>query len=278
MIAIVGGLGAAICFAISTLCASRASRLIGASSTVAWVTTLGLIISLPFLASAPTVPSISQIGWLAISGFGNSGALLLVYAAMKTGKVGVIAPIVSTEGALVAAIAVVAGESLSASAVLALAVAALGAVLVASPRAEDEDDQARVAAGAVRACLAAVVGAVSLYATGRVASLPLIWLVIPSRAVGFSFIALPFLAKRRLRFARAAAPMVAVAAACEVVGFVSYGLGARHGIALAAVLTSLYSALSALGGYVFFSERLGPRAVLGIGAIIVGVGALTSMQ
>jgi drug/metabolite transporter (DMT)-like permease len=162
MIAIVGGLGAAICFAISTLCASRASRLIGASSTVAWVTTLGLIISLPFLASAPTVPSISQIGWLAISGFGNSGALLLVYAAMKTGKVGVIAPIVSTEGALVAAIAVVAGESLSASAVLALAVAALGAVLVASPRAEDEDDQARVAAGAVRACLAAVVGAVSL--------------------------------------------------------------------------------------------------------------------
>lgn len=278
MIAIVGGLGAAVCFAISTLCASRASRLIGASSTVAWVTTLGLIISLPFLASAPSVPSPAQIGWLAISGFGNSGALLIVYAAVKTGKVGVVAPIVSTEGALTAVIAVVAGESLSAYAALALTVAALGAVLVASPGAEGEGPEARIAAGAVRACLAAVVGAVSLYATGRVASLPLIWLVIPSRAVGFTFIALPLLAARRLRFARAAAPMVAVAAACEVVGFVFYALGARHGIALAAVLTSLYSALSALGGYVFFSERLGPRAVFGIGAILVGVAALTAMQ
>lgn len=278
MIAIVGGLGAAVCFAISTLCASRASRLIGASSTVAWVTTLGLIISLPFLASAPSVPSSAQIGWLAISGLGNSGALLIVYAAVKTGKVGVVAPIVSTEGALTAVIAVVAGESLSAYAALALTVAALGAVLVASPGAEGEDPEARIAAGAVRASLAAVVGAVSLYATGRVASLPLIWLVIPSRAVGFTFTALPLLATRRLRFARAAAPMVAVAAACEVVGFVFYALGARHGIALAAVLTSLYSALAALGGYVFFSERLGPRAVLGIGAILVGVAALTVMQ
>jgi drug/metabolite transporter (DMT)-like permease len=278
MIAVIGGLGAALSWATATLCASRSSRLIGASSTLAWVMTLGLVICLPFVASAPSGPSLAQVGWLALSGFGNSAGLLLVYAAVKTGKVAVVAPIISTEGAITAMIAVIAGESLSAYAVLALSVTALGAALVASPGREDEGRPSRAAAGSVLAAVAAVIFGVSLYATGRVASLPLIWLVLPSRAVGFMFVATPLLVSRRLRFTRAAAPMFAIAGTCEVLGFVSYALGARHGIALAAVLASLYSAVAAIGGYVFFSERLGPIAVLGIIAIILGIAALTATQ
>ncbi len=44
MIAILGGLGAAVSWAITTLTASRASREIGSSSTLAWVMLTGLLV------------------------------------------------------------------------------------------------------------------------------------------------------------------------------------------------------------------------------------------
>lgn len=56
MIAILGGMGAALAWAISTLCSSRSSRLIGPASVVAWVMLVGLVLSLPpaLLGGLPT--------------------------------------------------------------------------------------------------------------------------------------------------------------------------------------------------------------------------------
>ena len=44
MIALAGGLGAAVCFAVSTLGSARSSRLIGAPTVVAWMMLVGLIV------------------------------------------------------------------------------------------------------------------------------------------------------------------------------------------------------------------------------------------
>src|ERR671911_451850 len=47
MIAILGGFGAAVIFATATLCSSRSSRMIGASSVLAWVMIIGSLIIVP---------------------------------------------------------------------------------------------------------------------------------------------------------------------------------------------------------------------------------------
>jgi drug/metabolite transporter (DMT)-like permease len=47
MIAILAGLGAALCWAAATLCAAQASRRIGALSVLAWVMLIGLAMTVP---------------------------------------------------------------------------------------------------------------------------------------------------------------------------------------------------------------------------------------
>ena len=140
MIAVLGGLGAAVAWAATMLTASRASPLIGSWSTLAWVMLTGLLVVGPvaLVQGRPEGLDGGAVTWLAIAGFGNITGLLLVYTALRIGKVGVIAPITSTEGAVAAVIAVVAGETLGAWTALALVVIALGVVLAARPPAEPE--------------------------------------------------------------------------------------------------------------------------------------------
>jgi drug/metabolite transporter (DMT)-like permease len=82
MIAIVGGLGAAVAWAISTLCSSRSSRLIAPVTVVAWVMLTGLVITAPVAAirGIPGNLDTSSGAWLALSGAGNVGGLMLAYA------------------------------------------------------------------------------------------------------------------------------------------------------------------------------------------------------
>ena len=81
MIAILGGLGAALCWAVSTLCSSRSSRSLDPLVVVAWMMLVGLIITAPVAAAGglPDRAPASAWTWLAISGTGNVAGLVLVY-------------------------------------------------------------------------------------------------------------------------------------------------------------------------------------------------------
>src|SRR5581483_5611652 len=126
MWAILGGLGAAAAWAAAMLTASRASRLVGSQTTLAWVMLTGLIVVGP-IALAEGKPAGLDGGaavWLVLAGAGNVGGLLLSYTGMRIGKVGVVAPITSAEGAVAAVIAVAAGEQLGVGTGVALGVVA----------------------------------------------------------------------------------------------------------------------------------------------------------
>lgn len=281
MIAVVGGLGAALAWAVTMLSASRASPLIGPWATLGWVMLTGLVLVGPVALAQgkPDALDGGAIVWLAIAGLGNVGGLLLVYGGLRIGKVGMVGPISSSEGAVAALIAVAAGEHLGAWTAIVLVMIAIGIVLAARPPAEPEEaghDDPRAALFALGAALA--FGA-SLYATGRASlDLPISWAVLPPRLLGVVLVTIPFAVAGRLRLTREAVPYVVVSGIAEVVGFVSYAIGARHGIAIAAVLASQFAAIAAIAAAVLFKERLTRVGVAGVAVIAVGVAAVSALQ
>ncbi len=73
MIAILGGLGAALMWAASTLCSSRSSRMIGAASVLAWVMLAGLAANLVVVAVGPLPGPLngSDLALMLASGVGS---------------------------------------------------------------------------------------------------------------------------------------------------------------------------------------------------------------
>jgi drug/metabolite transporter (DMT)-like permease len=88
VIAVLGGLGAAVCFTISTLCGSASSLAIGAQSTLAWVMLIGLVIILPptVLLADPAQLTWPTVGLLAVAGASGAAGLLIEYVAFRRGK------------------------------------------------------------------------------------------------------------------------------------------------------------------------------------------------
>ena len=240
---------------------------------------VGFVIAAP-LTAARGVPSglgARELGWLAVAGAGNVGGLLLAYGALRVGKVSIVAPITSTEGAIAALIAIVAGETVGiGSGVILLVIA--GGVALASIAPVGGVDGHPVRATVLAAGASLWFGA-GLYATGRIsASLPLVWALIAPRVVGVAAVALPLIATRKLRLTRAALPLVVASGLAELGGFTAYAFGARHGIAVAAVLASQFAALAVIAAFLLFRERLTRTQVAGVVAIAIGVAALSALR
>ena len=293
MLAIVGGLGAALAFATVTLCNSRSSRMIGPAQLLAWVMLIGLAITGPLALAGGTPDGLDakSVGWMAVAGVGNVVGLLLAYSALRVGKVSVVAPLVSTQGAIAALIAIIAGEALGADVATLLVVIAIGIVLAALGGASGEEPPGpRAARGTVALtseqahAIAYAVGAAvaigwSLYAIGRVAvELPVVWALLPSRLIGVLAVTLPVAARWGLRMTRPALPLVVAAGGLEVAGFALFAFGARHGIAVSAVLSSQFAAIAGVAAYVLFGERLSSLQLAGVVVIVAGVGTLSGVQ
>jgi drug/metabolite transporter (DMT)-like permease len=282
VIAILGGLGAAASWALSTLCSSRSSRLIDPASVVAWMMLVGLVITVPLaaLSGVPARLGPGSAAWLVASGVGNVVGLVLTYRALRIGQVALVAPLVSTEGAVAAVIALIAGEPLAPGVAVTLAAIVAGIWVASAP------DRSRTAAtvphptqAVVLAMAAALAFGASLYATARAgAELPVSWVVLSARAIGTVTLAAPLALTRRLELTRSAVPLVVASGVCEVLGFYSYTTGSRHGIAVAAVLASQVGGLAALGGYFAFGDRLSRKRTLGVCTMLAGVAVLSALR
>jgi drug/metabolite transporter (DMT)-like permease len=304
VLAIVGGLGAAICWAVSSMASARSSRQIGSWATLGWVMVFGALIAVPATVVAGGGANLNQdaLLLLAISGAANLVGLLLAYTAFQTGKVAVIAPILSTEGAMGAVISVAFGEQVGIAAAVVLTAIAIGVILAsvgggdepavaepggltldAPPAGRASPDRANPGHPDRKATILAIAAAVSfginLYASARIgATLPLVWSILPARIGGVLFVALPLLATGRLRLTREALPFVVVVAVAEVVGTAVYAFGSRDGIAVAAVTASQFGAIAAVASVLLFGERLRRNQLAGVVAIAVGVATLAALQ
>jgi drug/metabolite transporter (DMT)-like permease len=318
MAAVLGGLGAALIWSVGVVFTSRVSRTVGPMLTLAWVMLIGLVVlsaTLPFSGSAHI--SARSALWLVLGGAGNVVGLLILYHALRIGQMGVIMPIVSTEGGIAAVLAIVAGQPVGALRGVALTVTVVGVMLTGLGRRPAELEAAAAApdaaAGALmpreeepsgwrqrvvtaegvippprghrdrRAAAWAVLGAlsfgVSLWGTGRAgAVLPAAWAIMPPRVIGVLAVTLPLAARRQLNIPRSTVPLLLAAGVLEVAGFFSYALGAKHGIAVAAVMATLTGAFGALIGRLLYGERLRTVQLVGVVLIMAGVATVSALS
>jgi drug/metabolite transporter (DMT)-like permease len=281
VLAILGGLAAAAFWTVTTLTSSRSSRIIGPLSVLAWVMIVGLVVTAPAAAieGVPANLHGSVLAWLVLSGVCNVGGLLLAYEALRIGKIGLVSPIVSTEGAVAAVIAVIAGEALGLPRGVMLGLIVLGIMAVAAGSAGEEAPGHHDVKAALCAGTAALSFGLGMYSTGRVSKeVSLVWAVLPPRVIGVVAVAIPLIVTRRLRLTRRAALLVVGSGLGEVGGYFAFAFGARHGIAVAAVIGSQFAVLSAIVAYFLFHEKLGRLRIAGVVLTAIGVAALSALQ
>ncbi|NJD29101.1 MAG: hypothetical protein FIA92_12505 [Chloroflexi bacterium] len=285
MVAIVGGLGAALSWAIATLASSRSSRMIGAASVLGWVMAVGLVVAIgPALLVRPNQFGPPELIGLIVLGLAHNTGLLLAYRALSIGQVAIVAPIVATEGAVAALLSVALGEELAITTAALLGVIAVGVVLAAAERPRRGQttaslDTAPVRRAALLAIAAACAFSVGLVLSGRMgaAGMPPAWVIVASRSVGVAIIVVPLLALRQFRISRPAAPLVVLSGILEAAGTALYVVAGSHGVAVAAVLSSQFAAIAAIGGFLLFGERLQRLQFVGVATIAVGITLLAAM-
>jgi uncharacterized membrane protein len=258
----------------STAIASRSTRMIGSQQVLAYVVLTGLVIMVVAAPVVEGVPNVTGRGaaWALAAGAASVIGLGCVYAALRIGKVGVVAPIASCEGALAAVFSVTfLGEQLSLGVALALAVVACGVVLVTF-HAHLSDVHLRPA---LLAGTSAVVFGFGLVASSQAGgAIGPYWTILVSRVVGVVFVVVPMVLSGQLRLpGRRALPLVVYSGLAEVIGFVGYITGSQHGVAVPAVLASQFAAVAAFVSFLFFGERLTRMQLCG--AVLIGTGVAT---
>lgn len=280
-LAIPFGLAAAISITGSLLSSSRSVRLIGNFPALAWVALIGLVITLPWalLTGVPPDLSAEQIVLLGMIGVTGLGGFLFSFAAFRFGKVGVVAPILATEGAVAAVLAASFGEQLAVGAAAMLLVSVVGVIVAGIARDPFPIAHERPLAAIALAVGAAISWGAGLYLIGRLGQeLAIAWVVLPPRLIGVACLTIPLALLGRLRLTRKAAPLVTLAALCEVSLNACIALGSRSSIAITSVLAAQYAVLTPVAAWLIFRESLGRLQIIGIALLVAGVTGLALLS
>ncbi len=217
-----------------------------------------------------------NVGWLLVAGLGNVAGLVLAGLAFRVGKVGVITPILATEGAIAAVIAAFLGESIAPIVGFLLLVIVGGIVIAAIAPDPEPLDHERPVLAVLLATGGAVVFGLSLYAAASLSGdLPIAWVLLPARLVGVIALTIPLALARRLIITRRTAPLVVGMGFAEVIGFTCFAIGAQYQVAVTSVLASQFAPIAAVMAYVLFKEKLGRLQITGVAILVVAVTALS---
>ena len=280
-VAVLGGLFAAVCWATAGICAALMGRHVAPTIPIAWANVVALLLASAVglvLDGVPHDVPASDLGWVVVLGVAIVGALSLAFRAMRIGPVGIVTPVISTEGAVAAAIGVATGDALDGLTGAALAVIVVGVLLTATA---SSGGGFKVVAGPGRRALVYALGAavcfgIVLVVGRRAAALGPIWTTGLARGVGVGLFTLPVFARVGWRLPRVVLPLVALNATADFVGFAVFIRATRVSVAIPAVLASQYATLTVAAGFFLFGERLRPWQWLGVALTIAGTAVVAA--
>lgn len=251
--------------------------------SVLFVVGVGQVVGLIGLAALSLLLPAEQVRsadlwWGAVSGLSTAIGITLLYKALATGRMSVVAPITALCALAVPVVfAFVVGLTVSLLAASGIAVAALAVALVS--REPDRADASRTGAlGAVALAVAAGLGIGVFYVTmSRTDPASGLWPLVAARGASTALFAVVAVAMAP-RWRRAAAPVGALWRWAALSGLFDsaanalYLLASREGnLAVVATLTSLYPASTVLLATVALGERLRLAQIVGLGLATVAV-------
>jgi drug/metabolite transporter (DMT)-like permease len=303
MTLIMFSLGSAVIYGAADFFGGAASRRAPARSVLLVSLPIGLIVLIvAALATGRTFSSHDAIWGLAAGLAGGTG-LIIFYGALARGPMSVVAPVAALVSALLpVAAGLLRGERLTPSVLIGVAICLAAICLVSLEEPRSAGAQARPARslsarGPLLAMLSGVcigVFFILLREAGRDGGL---WALVASRGAGFAVVIAvglagwavarwsrarprrpPAPARARLIPADPATLLIAVlTGALDSLANVLYLFATRAGmLSLAAVLTSLYPAITVLLARVIYSERLRMVQRLGVVLALLGVALVTA--
>ena len=269
--AVLLGLVTAFSWAFANLFTQRVSRTGTAPAAIMfWVLVVTTAAVLPVAlvvdrGEGPWTPA--GLAWPVAGGVLADVGFFLLLRALRQGSLSVVAPIIALEGGLATLLSIALGERPSALQYALLAVAVVGAVLVAV------EPGRRTAAGALPAVGAALVYAGVLIALGQ-SQLPAFTTVGVTRATSLLVIIPAFLLVRQLPTRATVWPIV-WCGLLDAVGFAFFAYAAAVGpLSVAAVTATQWGTAAALIGIIGMRERLHPNQYVGIAVTLVAVTGL----
>ncbi len=286
------GLGAALMWGLTDVCASIAGRRIGSLRVLATSQLAGAIVLVVVAAilgeGLPTDPRIVVAGILV--GLAGAGAYLSFFTALRIGPLSVVSPITAAYGGLTVVLAVIIrGESLSLGQAAGAALATAGVVLAGLVFDGGLRSARIVGRGVAFAMVALVLFAVMTIGSAEAIHvagwLPLILLArLTQVIVGWSLLAIAVGRRPRwmrplldapLQSSSRAIGIAAAAGLLDAVGLISFAIGLeRSETWLVGLASSFGPAVAVVVAVAFLGERLRPSQWGGLAGIAAGLTAV----
>jgi drug/metabolite transporter (DMT)-like permease len=278
LVVVVLGLGSSLSWGTSDFFGGVLARRAPLLGVLAVSQLIGVVLALPLLAfRGEAVPGLPDIAWSVGSGVFGIVGLGCLYHGLAVGRMGVVAPVA---GVLVAGIPVSYGlatqGALPLLVVVGIVLAIASVVMISRVPAEASSRPTGLAWGlAAGVTLGALTIAVAHITPGLVFG-PLVLIRLTEALVGAAVI---LLARRQWRISRELWPAAFAVGLFDMVGTATYLAAIQIGpLAVAAVLSALYPAMTVLLAAAVLKERLTRVHVLGLGVAALAVVLIAGGQ
>lgn len=265
-------LGAAIFYGAGDFLGGSASRRAAPLAVLLVSTPIGLVALLAVAFAVPGTPTWIALAWGTLAGLAGGIGLPLLYAALAAGPMSVVAPVSALTSAVIPiGYALAIGERLGPAVYTGIALC-LAAIAMVSLETSDERGRVRAGRGALLAFAAGVGFGLFFVLIRHADPASGMWPLVGSRAAAIVVAAVALLVLGiRLSRDRRVLWLAVPAGLLDALGNLAYLLASRAGmLSLAAVITSLYPAVTVLLARLVYSERL--RRIQGLGLLVAGVG------
>lgn len=250
------------------------SRRLPPVAVVAWSQGFGLVsVAVAAVVTGAYADPTGWVLWAVLAGVSGSLALVLFYAALSTGTMGVVSPIAALGAVVPVVLGLVAGERPTVLQVVGIVVALFGAAAASGP----ELAGAGRARPVVLAALAGVGFGLALYLIGRGAESSTLMTLTGMRATSVAaFVVVAVVLRTTGGVGRRDVPALAAIGVADAGANLAFGVASTMGLlSVTAVLGSLYPVATVLLARYVLSERLRPVQQAGVAAALGGVVLLS---